>query len=79
MAPLSPKSRLDSTGIYALQAMLQQMFGEDAAPVGIGQGRLTAAPGGITYNRASIQLYDSSLTPCLIVFYCYRVSHELQL
>jgi hypothetical protein len=30
MAPLSPHSHFDSTGIYALQAMLQQMPGDDA-------------------------------------------------
>jgi hypothetical protein len=42
MASLSPESRLESTGIYALKAISQQMFGDDAALVGIGQGRLAA-------------------------------------
>lgn len=37
---MTPNSRLDSTGIYTLQAVLQQMLGDDAALVGTGQGCL---------------------------------------
>lgn len=62
------------------------LLGEPAITASLLSGRcgpcsFAATPSGITttgleanQRSASTQLNDSSLTPCFIVFYCYRVS-----